>query len=234
MAVAWRINGALAANATTVTLSLVAPTTGVIADDIFLAIILSKSEAVTPPDGTWTAVKESFGSGMQCQIFWHRVVGGDEGATFNFTKDTDDNILFCGFIACFSGCITSTTPIDATAPSESINASSDTVTYADFNPTETAAHVVACGFYANDLTTAGAMSGTDPTFTNRADLETAAGSDASIFMYEGASSGAATGSRTHSTTSTADAANLGILFGLVAQPAGGTNPGWYSSRGMWW
>jgi hypothetical protein len=37
-------------------------------------------------------------------------------------------------------------------------------------------------------------------------------------MYDGSSSGAATGARSHSTTSTVDDINIGVLFGLIAEP----------------
>ena len=220
MAVAFRIAGALADNATTTTLPIVAPTTNVATDDIFVAVILGKdNQTITVPDGTWTKFVEVNNTANQrMTLAWKRVVPGDAGATFNFTKPTDNNILFCGVILCFSGCLTTATPIDATTPTTSANASSDTVTYADFNPAETAAFVVAVGGYNNDLTTAGAISGTDPAFTNRLDVETNLGTDASIFAYTGSSSGAATGARSHSTTSTVDDVNLGILFGLKAAP----------------
>ena len=218
MPVAWRINGALAANATTVTLAVVAPTTGVIADDIFLAFIGQKANQVITAPVNWTKFVEVNNTAAQrSTIAWKRVVAGDAGATFNFTKPVDDNLLFYGFIACFSGCLVSATPIDAATPTTSANVSSDTVTYATFDPIETAAHVIAAGFYNEYNTTAGAIAGTNPTFTNRADLESGTGSDGSVFVYDGPSSGAATGARSHSTTSAADDINTGVLFGLVAR-----------------
>jgi hypothetical protein len=219
MAAAWRINGAIIGNATTTTLAVVAPTTGVIADDIFICGVLGKDNQVITAPANWTKFVEVNNTANQrATLAWKRVVGGDPGATFNFTKPTDNNLLFCGFIACFSGCLIAATPIDASTPTTSANASSDTVTYATFDPAETAAHVVAWGFYNNDLTTAGAIAGTDPTFTNRADLEVPTGTDGSQFMYDGSSSGAATGARSHSTTSTVDDINIGVLFGLIAEP----------------
>lgn len=220
MAVAFRIAGALASDATTTTLAIVAPTTGVVADDIFIAIILSKdNQVVSPPDGTWTKFVEANNTANQrITIAWKRVVAGNAGATFNFTKPVDNNVLFCGVIACYSGCLTTATPIDASTPTTSANASGDTVTYATFDPTETTAFVVASGVYNNDLTTAGSISGTDPSFSNNIDLETATGTDGSIFAYSGSSTGAATGARSHSTTSTVDDVSIGCLFGLVSEP----------------
>ena len=218
MAVAFQSVGALAANAATTTLNIVAPSLA--ADDIMIAAINNKdNQVVTAPSG-WASVSASNnGANQRASIFWKRAVGGNSGATFAFTKPTDNNVLFCGVISAWRGCITTATPIDATTPSVSANASSDTVTYATFDPTETAAFVVAIGFYNQDLTTAGSISGTDPSFTNRWDLETGTGSDASIFGYGGSSTGAATGARSHSTTSTADDVNIGVMFGLVAAPA---------------
>jgi hypothetical protein len=240
MAVNWRINGALAANATVATLTVTAPSTGVIPGDIYIAFFLLKSTGATPvvaptPPGDWVEIVNTVAaSNPDMAIFWRRVASGDEGASYTFTKSVDDNTLFCGFIAAFSGCLTSGNPIDASTPTTSSNASSDTVTYADFDPTETSAFVVAVGGYNEDNTTAGAISGTNPSFTNRADLETATGTDGSIFMYTGSSDGAATGARSHSTSSTVDAENMGVMFGLVAEPAAtATWPGWVSSKGGW-
>jgi len=217
MAVGFRIAGALAANATTTTLAVVAPTTGVVADDVFICAIQQNANQVVSPPANWTLILELNNTANQrCGLWWHRVVAGDAGATFNFTKPVDDNLLFCGVIACFSGCKNSGDPTTgAGTPTTSANASSDTVTYATFDPA-IACHVVAVGFYNNDLTTAGSISGTDPTLTNRWDLETSTGNDGSIFGYSGDSTGAATGARSHSTTSTLDDVNIGVLFGLEA------------------
>jgi hypothetical protein len=227
MAVAWRINGALAANATITSLSITAPAAGVIPGDIFIAFCLSKSDQIVdPPIAGWTAV-EIAGDliSQELSIYWHRVVAGDPGASFIFTKEFDDNILMCGFIAAFSGCLLVGNPIDAGAPSSSLNASSDTVTYASFDPAETDAFVVAAASYNEDQTAAGAVSGIDPTFTLRADLETAVGTDASMFMSTGPSDGAATGARTQAANSVIDAINIGVLFGLVAEPAASQSGG---------
>ena len=208
--------GSLATNATTTTLTITAP--AVTANDIMLAFVHgNNNQVVTPPSGWASIVEINNTANMRSSIFWKRAVSADSGATFDFTKPTDDNLLFAGVISAWKGCRIDDTPIDATTPTTSANASSDTVTYADFNPTESQAFVIAAGFYNNDNTTAGAISGTDPTFTNRVDLETTVGADCSIFVYDGLSTGAATGARSHATTSTADAINTGIMFGLVPQ-----------------
>lgn len=213
--IAFVANGALASDAAITTLSVVAPALSV--NDIMIASIYgNNNQVVSPPDGTWTSIKEiNNGTGMRTSIFWKRAAASDSGATFNFTKPVDDNLLFAGVISTWAGCRISATPLDATAASSSANVLSDTVTYATFDPTETLAFVLACGQYNNDLTTAGAIAGTDPAYTNRTDLETATGADCSVFNYDGTSSGAATGSRSHVTISTADAVNTGVQFGLV-------------------
>lgn len=227
MPVTFQSAGALASNATTTTLAVVAPAT-VDANDILIVVVLGKdNQTVSAPDGTWTSVHASNNTvNQRVSIFWKRAAGTEDGATFNFTKPTDNNILFCGVCYRFSGCITTGSPIDTATPTASANASSDTVTYATFDP-NAICHVVAIGVYNNDLTTAGTISGTNPTLTNRSDLETSTGTDGSVFMYSGDSDGAATGARSHATTSSADDVNIGVLFGLLPAPSpiAGTSAG---------
>ena len=216
MPVTFVAAGALAGNATTTTLNVVAPTLRI--DDIMLATILNKdNQVVTAPSGWAKIVEFNNTTAQRATIAWKRAVSGDSGATFAFTKPTDNNILFCGVISAWRGCLTGATPIDATAPSTSANASSDTVTYATFDPAAIC-HVVAVGFYNEDNTTAGAIAGSDPSFVNRWDLEVPTGTDGSIFGYSGDSTGAATGARSHSTTSAANAINIGVLLGLLPAP----------------
>jgi hypothetical protein len=220
MAVAWQATGAIAANATTVSLSITAPACA--ADDILMCAINQRSnQVITAPDGTWTNILAvNHGATFRAELFWKRATAS--GGSFAFTKPVDDNLLMCGVIWAHRGCLTTATPIDATALSQSLNSpAADTVTYADFDPTESAAFVCAIGFYKDDNTTAGSISGTDPAFTNRCDVETSTGGDGSIFMYDGSSTGAATGARSHSTTSTDDAVSIGIMLGLIAAPAAG-------------
>jgi len=213
MAVTFVAAGALANNATTVTLACIAPACNV--DDILICSIGQKAnQVISAPDGTWTAFNETNNTANQrCSLFWKRATAS--GGTFNFTKPVDDNLLFCGVISAWRGCPGTGSPLDGSA-TVSNNTSSDTVTYNTYDPVSTTTHVVAIGFYNDDNTTAGSISGTNPTLTNRWDLETATGSDASIFGYSGDGNGSATGSRSHSTTSTVDAINQGVLFGLKA------------------
>jgi len=235
MAVAFNTVGALAADATTTTLAVVAPTfTDSDNKNVLIAVILGKdNQVITAPAGFTKFVEVNNTTAQRLTIAWKRAAGGDSGATFNFTKPTDNNILFCGVIGIFSGCLTSATPIDGSTPTTSLNDPAvDAVTYADFDPTETDAYVVAAGVYNNDLTTAGTISGTNPTLDNRWDLESGTGTDGSIFGYSGASDGAATGARSHTTTSSADAISIGCLFGLIAEPVAARDPGRLSLLGV--
>lgn len=209
--------GALAANATTAALACTGPACRV--NDILIYAGMGKNnQVVGVPDGSWTKFVEVDNTTVQrVTLAWKRAVVGDIGGiSYAFTKPVDDNLLNIGVISAWRGCRTNATPIDATTPTNSPNALSDTVTYATFTPTELMAYVVAVGVYNEDLTTAGAIAGTDPAFVNRWDLESATGTDGSCFGYSGPSTGAATGARSHATTSTADAINIGVLFGLVA------------------
>ena len=216
MAVSFQAAGALVGTVTLPQLSIVAPTCA--ADDILIAAINAKDNQVWTAPAGWTIFDESNNTTAQrVTLAWKRAVTADSGATFSFTVPIDNNITYHGMISAWRGCITTGTPIDATTPTASANASSDTVTYADFNPTSVMAWVVAIGFYNEDLTTAGTIAGTNPTFANNWDLEDGTGTDASIFGYSGSSlTSAATGARSHTTTSMADAINVGVLFGLVA------------------
>src|SRR3990167_6415117 len=229
MAVAFSVGGAIAANATTTTLNLVCPA-GLVTGDILLAYVLNKDNQVdTFPsseiDGisAWTKFVESNnGTAQRVTTAWARVTNGTNasGNTVNVTKPTDNNLLFCGVISAWSGCVTSGTPINATAPTiDPAATTNDIVDYTSFDPAETDEWVVAIGVYNEDLTNPTSISGTNPTFAENFDLETGTGSDGSIFGYSGSSNGAATGARTQATTSTADAINIGVLFGLVVQPA---------------
>jgi hypothetical protein len=226
--VTFRAAGALASNALTTTLNVVAPS-GLVTNDILVIAVLGKdNQVLTFPsaeaDGisAWTKFVEINNTTAQRQtLAWARVTDGVNASenTIAVTKPTDNNLLFCGVCSAWEGAVTTGDPTTgAGTPTTSANASSDTVTYATFDPL-IASHVVAVGVYNNDLTTAGAISGTDPTFVNRWDLETGTGTDGSIFGYSGDSTGAATGARSHSTTSTADDVNIGCLFGLEEAPA---------------
>jgi len=231
MAVSFISVGALAANALTTTLSVVLPGS-LSTNDILVISVLNKDNLVdtfpsAESDGVsaWTKFVEFNNTTAQrMTLAWARVTDGGlaSGNTIDVTKPTDNNLLFCGCASVWRGALATADPTTgAGTPTTSANASSDTVTYATFDPL-IACHVVAVGIYNNDNTTAGTISGTDPTLTNRWDLETGVGTDGSNFGYSGDSTGAATGARSHTTTSSTDDINIGCLFGLEAAPAAAT------------
>ena len=219
MAVAYQAAGSIVVSSTVASINVVAPATAV--NDIMLCLLFGKDNIDHTGNAGFTELgtQNHNGTGETASIWWRRAQAGDSGATFAFTKATDNNIFFAGVIVTFRGALTSGNPFtNPGTPTTSDNASSDTVTYATFDP-GIACHVVAVGFYNNDLTTVGTISGTNPTLTNRVDIETSTGADCSFFVFSGDSDGAATGARSHTTTSTNDATNQGWLFGIEAQGA---------------
>jgi hypothetical protein len=189
----------------TTTLALVAPTCQ-IGDYLFALIVSNNNTALVLPSSSWTTIQDVSNTAAMRTAVAYKVVGsGDSGATFNFT--VNGTTLSFGVLVAYRG-----SALIGTS-SSSANISADAVTYATIT-TNPNALVVAFGAYNLNATTAGAMSGTDPTFTNRVDIETATGNTASLFVYDGSSSGAAVGSRTHATTSTVDAINHGFLVEL--------------------
>jgi len=227
VAVTFRSAGAIGANATTTTLAVVVPASLVTNDILVISVLNKDNQVCTFPsaeaDGisAWTKfVEVNNTTAEMLTLAWARVTNGANasGNTVNVTKPTDNNVLFCGVASAWIDCkLTGDPTTGAGTPTTSANALSDTVTYATFDPT-IACHVVAVGVYNENLTTANGISGTNPTLTNRWDEETPTGSDGSIFGYSGDSDGAATGARSHTTSSNADAINIGCLFGLEAAP----------------
>lgn len=215
MAVTFVANGSMVPDATTTTLTVSAPTC--LDDDILLAHIYGKNrQVVTAPAGWASVVEYDDGTNNQrLSVFWKRAVAAsDSGAAFNFTKPVDDNLLFVGVISAWRGCVKVGSPIDPGTPSTRRNAASDNVNFNTFDPTYPC-HVVAMSSYNTNATTAGAISGTDPTFSIRYDLEQNSANNNSSFCHSGDSSGAATGGRQFATSSTTDAANMGVIFGLI-------------------
>ncbi len=211
MAVAFQAVGADVA-ATTATLSLVAP--AALDNDIFIAHIMSNDNTViTLPQG-WTLINGlNNTSAMRQTSAWHRA-SNESGATFVF-GGFGGVLLEYGVILSYRGARIVGSPI-AAGPSTSANVSADSVTYATYTPKSGNGLLIALGSYNLNATTAGAMSGTNPTFTTRLDVETPTGNTASLFAFDGPSSqNLATGSRTHTTTSTTDAINNGVVFELL-------------------
>ena len=191
--------------------------TAPVANDIIIVKLIAKNntESITVPAGWTKFVEVNWGATDEHRttIAWKRSAGAEGNA--DFSKLTNDGNLLWGVASLWRGCVTSGSPISGTATT-SDNASSDTVTYATFTPGYAGDTVVAAGFYADDQTTLTLIAGIDPTFASNLDLETSVGTDASIFLQSGPSiSGFPTGAKTHITTSTTDAVNLGVLFGLT-------------------
>lgn len=199
---------------TTTSLAMSAP--AALPHDILFALIYSNNNtAVVPPSGWTTLYDTANTAAMQTYVAWRRAGINDSLAEFTWTV-AGTTVSF-GVIVGYRGAVDSGNPIGATTISG--NASADDVTFATLVPRDIN-HIVAFGTYADDATTSGTFSGTNPTFTERVDVETATGADASLFVWDGPIlTVAATGARTLATASTTDAVNQGILVELVAYRA---------------
>jgi hypothetical protein len=205
---------------TTTSLDLVAPT--VLGDDIMLAHIMTNDNVAVVAPAAWALIRaDNNTTGLRTSLFWKRASGSDSGSTNSFT--IAGTTLGYGVITAWRGAARSGSPIGQT--SFSANAVSDTVTYATLTPQRAHGVVIASGFYLDDATTAGAISGTNPTFANIVDVETLTGSGGSLFVYWGAAPGIATGARSHATTSTTDAISSGVLLELLTQNDSGGGAG---------
>lgn len=197
------------------TLSLAAPACTI--GDLLIARVVSKN-AVTYTKVGWTQISETQ-NGAFTLLVCYKIADATDASGFgsyNFVRDgaAQPSVGQAGAISAYhhaDGVITK----DTTNRSLSTNIASDNVDYATFDPASTNCLVIAIGAYADDQTTAGAIAGVNPTFTNRADNESSVGTDLSIFQYDGESDGAATGARVHSTTSTVDAVSIGVVFAIV-------------------
>src|SRR6266850_858981 len=181
MAVSFVAAGSPVATVTT-TLALVAPV--VIKNDVLFALIISNNNTAVVAPGDWTLVSDTTNTAaMRTYLGYRRIGDAASGATFNFT--VAGTTLSYGVLVAYRGCTLSGAIIGGF--SSSANAVSDNVTYADLLPNGTNRTIVAFGAYNLNATTAGAFSGTDPTFTNRVDVETATGNTASLFVHDGPS-----------------------------------------------
>ena len=190
---------------TTTTLALVAPTCQV--GDAIFAIIVSKNNTALTVPTDWTIIQDvSNTAAMRTAIAWKKIGSADSGATFNFTV--------AGTTVSYGCLVVFRNVQQVGASSASANALADNVTYATITPDPNSV-VVGFGSYSLNATTLGAMTGTDPTFANILDVETASGTTASLFASWGPSlDGAATGARTQPSNSTTDAVNQGFFVEL--------------------
>ena len=201
----------------TTTLSLVAPV--ILGGDVMFAMIHTNDNvAPTTTDTNWTVIANADNTANQhAYLAWRRCSDADSEATFAWTV--------AGTTVAFGALVTYRNVIRAgqtglpytTASTQATAVAEDNVNYATLMPYGPSALIVAFGFYNDDLTTAGAFSGTLPTMTNRLDAESPTGNDASLFIHDGPSlNGAATGARTLATASTADAISYGIMIDVMA------------------
>ncbi len=210
MAITYTAAGTEVATTTT-TLTMGAP--AALSGDILFALIYSNNNtALTPLQTGWNLLYDTANtSTMQTYLAWKRAGVNDSLANFDWTV-AGTTVSF-GVIVGYRGAISAGTPIGSKSISN--NASADNVTWATLNPVGLN-HLIAFGTYADDLTTSGTFSGTNPTFTERVDVETATGADASIFIWDGPIlTLAASGSRTLDSASTADGVNQGIMVELL-------------------
>lgn len=227
MAVRFVAAGSFAGNATVATQAIVSPACSV--GDILICAIINKAavaNVVTPPDGTWTAVIATevndcttAADDHQYSLFWKRATAS--GASFTFTKATDDNVLFGGVIVAYSGALLTGSPLDATAAvrTETVGGN-DLVSFPAYDPVATDVRVIFVAYYGNDLTTfAAAMSNdVNPDCTIDVDVESSTGTDCSIAITSGLNNGANVAARTWSSGATTTAGNTGVVFALVADP----------------
>jgi hypothetical protein len=163
----------------------------------------------------------------QYGLYWCRAKATDSGATFNFTKATDDNLLFAGVISAHRGFKKSGSPINATAPARTETAgANDNVAFPAFDPAGANCHVFFMAYYGNDLSAfAAAMSAdTNPDCTLRYDLETSSGNDCTLACTSGDNDGANVASRTWASAASTDAGNTGVVFAMDLEPVAGDAP----------
>ena len=198
----------------TTSLALVAPT--LIGGDVMFAAIHSNNNTAPTITGNWTTIISATNTAAQgVYLAWRRCSDADTGATFTWTV-AGTTVSFGALVTYRNVSRSGTTGLPYFTSSTSANASADNITYATLTPKNADALIVAFGFYGAALTTAGAFSGTNPTMTNRLDAETVSGIGASLFIHDGPSlTGAATGSRTCASASTADAINYGIMIDVL-------------------
>jgi hypothetical protein len=225
MAVTFVGAGSLALSATVATISPAAHSDTRVGD-ILICQLINKSvtaNAVTPP-AEWQAVIATeindctlAADDHQYSLYWFRATTAG-AQTYNFTKATDDNLLFAAVISSWRGARSVDSPLDATAAVRTATAAAaDNVTFPAYNPTANRVHAIFMAYYGNDLTTfAAAMSSdTNPDCTTRYDLETATGNDCSLACTSGDNDGSNIASRTWASASTADAGSTGVVFALV-------------------
>ena len=237
MAFSFVAAGSIAGNATTTTQNIVAPSLSV--NDLMIACLINKSataNTISAPAG-WTQITQSTNDcttaadDHEYAIFYKKAASGDSGATFQFSKATDDNVLFAGVIGAWRGQDLSN-PLDTTAvgTTKTVGAA-DNVSFPAFDPTSTSVHVIFVAFYGNDLTTFDAAMSNDvnPDCTKRIDVESGTGNDCSIAATSGDNDGTNIAARTWASVSTTNAGNTGIVFAIKAPTTQTLSPSSFGS-----
>ena len=179
--------------------------------DVMLMVINSKDNAAQATPTGWTRVGTQLNNttALTTNIFYR--VASSEPASY---APTTTGVSHCLSISSFSG-VDTTSPINAS--SQRANPSSTTITADAITPSVAGTEVVFISGYGNDETHSG-YSGTNPTFAERLDAKTAAGTDNAIALASGAKTDTtSTGNRTANATSPA-AANNGYLIALAPEP----------------
>lgn len=196
---------------TTTTLALVAPAMS--AGDCMVAVICSSNNvASSGMDARWVScVGVNNTAALRTEVYvMPNVLAADSGGTFNFT--VNGTTLSFGVIVAYSSCATFQS---ATNDSNSANASSATVTWANYVQSSVIGLVLAIFTYDKNGVVDNGISAGTPTFTNRFLGNTAVGGTAAIGVYDGfTGAGQPTGARTLATGAVA-AVNDGVFLELV-------------------
>lgn len=225
MAVVFSTNGALARVGVGTSLTVVAPT--ILDNDVMICQLLSQTSlanTISPPDGTWTTIKQGTldpaGSGNDTVYAVFRKLGAasDSGQNFVFTRTSTDS-SFMGVISAWTGSPSPSSPIDATAPGASLNTiASDNVTFPAFDPSGLA-HIVYMAFYTASSGShsfdAEMSADLNPNCTKRYDLSPVSPTPVGVACTSGDSDGSAILLRTWNANATADGFSIGLAFGLV-------------------
>mgnify|MGYP001579316509 CR=1 FL=1 len=206
------VGAGTAVQTVTTSLALTAPET--LSNDLLIAVIISRNNTAVAALAGWTVIRDTANtSAMQTYVAWKRAGTGTEAHTFTVAGTTTS----FGVIVAYRGVTLTGNPVYQSSISN--NASADNVTFATFT-TAGINHVVGIGTYADDETTSGTFSGTNPTMTERVDVENITDEDASIFIWDGPilTQDVAFGARTLDTASVVDAVNQGIAIELIDRP----------------
>lgn len=211
MAVAFGTAGT-AVDSVTTTLALVAPATN--NDDIIvLHMMTTDNNVVVFPNGEWTLIQAvNNTAGMRTTTAWKRAAQGDSGATFNFT--VAGTTVAYGVLFTVTGASIVGSPIGTF--SNSTQSANATISYTTITPNNGSSLIAALGSYNLNGTTAGSVTGTNPTLTKQYEDDDASNLVASLIGSFGLSTNSsATGARTQASGAVA-ALNNGFMVEFLA------------------